>query len=320
MLILSDRIVASILDPISSRGQVVRALRERAEMRAGLSQPPSLFLRSAGAEWLYHVKGAYLVDGAIAGIRLGGFPQKNTTSRRLDMIVLTELESTSPLAIVATNTLMEFRVGAALAVAVEWLRSSSASILALVGTGRLARSVLRAIQATTPFPSIRVISRSPDSAKRFSHEMAAEGLEGLIAANSLEEACSGADVILTLTEADKPLIRAAWCGAGSLLVTAGGRQECEDRAILDADKIYVDDWEQCTMLGDIAVLHRQGKIREADVTGTLADVVAGKLVGRHSDLDRIVAVPQGLTILDVALSHFVYQRVKEQGIGQSVEW
>jgi ornithine cyclodeaminase/alanine dehydrogenase-like protein (mu-crystallin family) len=234
------------------------------------------------------------------------------------LLVLSDLATAAPLALVAETMLSTMRVGGTLALSIELLRAPSAQTLALVGTGRLARAAVVALQATCPFGEIRVASRSSEHRERFCGDLTTQGVVGLQPAMSLEAACSGADVILTITTANEPLIRADWCRPGSLLVTAGGGQECEDTAILGADRILVDDWAQCTLLGDLAVLHRQGKIAEHQIAGTLADVVAGCVPGRQSPAQRLVAVPQGLTILDVALGVYVYRIAMQRGLGTTV--
>jgi ornithine cyclodeaminase/alanine dehydrogenase-like protein (mu-crystallin family) len=320
MLLLTDKLVASLLDPTIAHTEVLKALKEKAHIRAGLSDPPSMFLRSDREDWFYHVKGAYLSAPALAGVRVAGYPGSKAASTRIDLLVLTDLRSAAPVAIVSTRSIVEIRVGAALAIAIEYLKSSSASVLALVGAGRLARATIRAIQAAIPFACIRLVSRSRDSATRFAHDMAADGIDGINIVESVEEACTGADVIVTLTAADEPLVYAEWCRPGNLLVTAGGSQECHESVVLRADKVFIDDWQQCTVLGDIAFLHKQGKIKQDDITGTLPDLIAGKTPGRSSDNERIVAVPQGLAVSDLALCSFVYREAVARGLGQSVEW
>jgi ornithine cyclodeaminase/alanine dehydrogenase-like protein (mu-crystallin family) len=211
------------------------------------------------------------------------------------------------------------RVGGALAITIEWLRAGAAETLAFIGTGKLASGAIRAIQATTPFRAIRVAARSRGSAERFCTALATD-IPALSAAGSVAEACDGADVIVTLSGADEPLIRAQWCRPGTLLVSAGGHQECEPDAVLGADRLFVDDWTQCTMLGDIATLYRQGRIAPTDVTGTIADVVAGKIAGRTSDSERIVAIPQGLMVMDLALCAFAWRAAQAERAGLCVAW
>ena len=318
--LISDEIVRSVLDPASARAEALAALEAQAAGRTGLSEPRSLFLRSKGPQWSYHLKGAYLETLDVAGFRIGATAQGAPQPVTSQLLVLTRLGTAAPLALICSAGLGELRVGAAIAITIELLRSSTARTLALIGTGRLAKSTVRAIQATMPFPEIRMVSRSWESAARFCAELVQAGVVGLAAVGGIAEACLDADVILTLTTASEALIRAEWCKQGSLVVTAGGRRECEDQVILQADKIFVDDWEQCTILGDLAALYREGKIDRADLAGSLCEIVAGKVPGRANDRERIVAVPQGLTLLDVALGHFVYRVAMEKGLGVDVDW
>lgn len=309
-----------MLDPVSARREIIRVLKAHAAKSTGLSDPPITQMQIDDPPALYVMKAAYLKESALAGMRMSGFPLNSRDMPRTQMMLLCELGSARALALVAIDSLTGYRVGGTLALTIENLRSSSAKTMALIGAGTLALGTVRAVQATTPFQSIRVAAKTQQSAERFCRYAVVEGIAGLSAASTVQRACEGADVIVTLSEANEPLIKTAWCGPGTLLVSAGGHQECEDRAILDADKIFIDDWRQCSLLGDVAVLHRAGKLCLADIDGTLADIVAGKIVGRATDEERIVAVPQGLTIMDLALCELAYRDAAKKGIGQTVSW
>jgi ornithine cyclodeaminase/alanine dehydrogenase-like protein (mu-crystallin family) len=318
VLWIPDDVVASLLDPLKARDYVIRALHSQATGQAGLSTPRSLTMRPEGTGASYQAKGAYLADTGVAGFRLAGTPRKVAGQRGMRLLLLNDLVSARPLALLAEHTLYRMRVGAAMAVAVEWLRMSHARRLGVIGTGWLAQPTVVAIQATTPFDEIRVTSRSPINREAFCESMARAGVPGVRAVATLEAASDGADVIITLTDANEPLVRTEWCRPGTLLVSGGGRQECEDDAILGADKIFVDDWEQCVINGDIAALHRRGLIGPERIAGSLADLATGKVRGRESDHERIVAVPQGLTLLDVAFAYHVYQAAQAKGLGTSL--
>jgi len=45
--------------------------------------------------------------------------------------------------------------------------------------------------------------------------------------------------------------------------------------------------------------------------------VAGKKEARHSSQERIIAIPIGMAICDIALGHEVLKRAKERGVGQN---
>jgi ornithine cyclodeaminase/alanine dehydrogenase-like protein (mu-crystallin family) len=238
----------------------------------------------------------------------------------MQLLLLSDLKTAAFLALVNCNQLSALRYGAMVALTIDALRSSSATRLALVGAGNLAGAAVQAIQAACPFHTIRVASRSGASSVRFCENMSAVGVADIEPCSSTEDACRGADVILTITNAEAILVRADWCEPGALLVSTGGRRECEPESILGADKVFIDDWDQCAVLGDIAALHGEGKFDREDITATLAEVITGRHPGRESDHERIVAVPQGLTSLDVALAHFIYRSAVERNLGTHVEW
>ncbi len=315
MLFISDAVVLSILDQKALTEQVKAALRSHAEGSTGLSDPRSLLLHSPGNKTFFHIKGAYLSNSDIAGFRLGGYPPRGSGHKGMNWQVLCDLKSAAPLAVVDAGTLFRLRVGATIAVTVEAFRSPNAKVFAAVGGGQLARASTLAMQALTPFRQIRVTDVYPEQRKGFIEQVSPKCPVEIVDCAGPAEACRGADVILTFTDANEPIVKAEWCGPGSLLISAGGAVECEEAAILGADKVFVDDWEQCTQLGDIADLYKKGKIQKQDIAGTIGEVVAGKVIGRARADERIVAIPQGLTILDVSLGTFVYERAKAMGLG-----
>lgn len=320
MLMIRESTAASLLDLEGVYDCVRQALAQQAMGRVDQSEPRSLFLKSEPHNNRYHVKGAYLADDLVVGFRVREFTHIPARSDEMQLILLSHLETAAFLALVSGDRLSERRYGATVALSIERLRPSDATTLAVIGAGNLARAAVEAIDAATPFQSIRVASRSPDSRRSLCEDMTALGVAGLEPAESIEAACDDAQVILTITNSEAELVRTEWCRPGSLVVSTGGRRECEPDVVLGADKVFVDDWEQCALLGDIAALYREGRFAPEDVTATLGDLVTGEHPGRESDDDRIVAVPQGLTSLDVALAHFVYRVALERNLGTEVEW
>lgn len=320
MLMVTEKIATSLLDLAKVRACVLDALEQQATGCVTQSEPRSQFLKSDEHSNQYHVKGAYLTKDLVAGFRIREFSHIPAQSAEMQLLLLSDLETAAFLALVSCDKLSERRYGAMVALTIDALRSSSATKLAVVGAGNLASAAVQAIQAACPFQTINVASRSGESRERFCKNMATIGVAGMVPCDSVEEACQEADVILTITNAEAVLVQATWCAPGSLLVSTGGRRECEPEAILGADKVFIDDWDQCAVLGDLAALHREGRFDREDSTATLAEVITGRHPGRESDRERIVAVPQGLTSLDVALAHFIYRSALEQNMGTHVEW
>ena len=49
---------------------------------------------------------------------------------------------------------------------------------------------------------------------------------------------------------------------------------------------------------------------------TIGDIVTGKKLPRHSNEERIIAIPIGMAICDISLGHTVYHLANQQGVGQ----
>ena len=317
---INEKTTGSLLDLAGVRDCVRTALEQQATDRVEQSDPRSQFLKSEDHNNRYHIKGAYLRDDLVAGFRVREFTHVPAQSDEMQLILLSDLETAAFLGIVSCDQLSERRFGAMAALTIDALQSANASVLAVIGAGALAKSGLEAIHEATPFTATRVASRSPESRETLCATLAEKGIKGIEPADSIEAACEDADVILTITNAEAELVHAAWCKPGSLLVSTGGRRECEPDAVLQADQVFIDDWEQCAVLGELAALHREGRFGPDDVTATLADVITGRHPGRQSDMARIVAIPQGLTSLDVALANFVYRAAVKQNLGTEVAW
>jgi len=317
VLYLSDADAVRHVGYADARRVVVEAMSDHCVGRASLSSPTSLTV-DGGSGTRFHVKGAVLRSADVVGVRLGGFPAQDPDGNRLMLLLLCEAGSSRPLALIEFESLSSLRVATAVAVCIERLRSSRARTLAVLGAGRLARAAIAAVQALTPFERVRVASRSVETARQLEASLSGSGIAGVTSAADPREACEGADVLLTLTSANQPLVSAGWCGPGSLLVSAGGRQECDPDAILAADRLFVDDWELCSRIGDIAPLHKSGRLNHDDIAGTIGEVVADRIPGRLSDSERIVAIPQGLAVLDVALGNLALVRARAHGLGLSL--
>ena len=52
------------------------------------------------------------------------------------------------------------------------------------------------------------------------------------------------------------------------------------------------------------------------IYATIGEIVAGPKPGRTADHERIVAIPIGMAICDVALAHLAYTKAVERQIGQ----
>ncbi|MFT5448067.1 MAG: alanine dehydrogenase [Gammaproteobacteria bacterium] len=77
------------------------------------------------------------------------------------------------LAVTEAGRLGTIRTGAASGVATRYLARDDASVLGMLGPGRLAQTQLLAMRAVRPLQTVRVFGRDADRREKFAREMAA---------------------------------------------------------------------------------------------------------------------------------------------------
>jgi ornithine cyclodeaminase len=225
------------------------------------------------------------------------------------------------MAIMDATLISAMRTGAATGVGAKYLARTDASKIALIGAGVQARTQLEAIKESVP--SLRLAHAYDlrmEAAQAFAEEMGSQlGIE-VQAVASPQAAVEDADVIVTATVADEPIVKDAWVKPGSFFAHVGSYQEEEEAVVSNSDVIVVDDWG--------AVLHREtpilakmyltGELSEADIHANLGEIILGQKTGRSTDADRIFYAPIGLGSEDVAVGSEVYRLAREKGLGRRI--
>ena len=132
----------------------------------------------------------------------------------------------------------------------------------------------------------------------------------------------GADTGIVIASERGPGLRGEWLSPGAQINAAGGnhwmRREIDEEAVLRSDVIVVDDLDQAKIeCGDLLWLEPRGTFRW-DMAKELQDVVAGRVKGRPSPSSITLFESMGLALEDIAAAHLVYDKAREQGIGQEL--
>ena len=138
-------------------------------------------------------------------------------------------------------------------------------------------------------------------------------------ASSAQEAVENADVIVTATTANTPLLKFDWIKKGCLVISLGMGQELDPGLVCQSNKIIVDDIELCRTIGDIAYLMNQGFLKEDQIYANLYEILTGIKKGRENRGETIVVVSQGMIGGDIALINHVYENALEKGCGKILE-
>lgn len=262
-------------------------------------------------------------DFEVCGIKwIAGFPQnpyKHNLPRGIGLLVINDSWTGVPLAIMDATLISAMRTGAATGVGAKYLARAGASKVALIGAGVQARTQLEALKESVPTLRLaQAYDVRAEVAQAFAEEMRGQLGIDVRAVPTAQAAVEDADIIVTATVADEPIVKDAWVKPGSLFSHVGSYQEEEEAVVLNSDVIVVDEWG--------AVLHREtpilakmylaGELSEEDIHADLGEIILGQKRGRRSDTDRIFYAPIGLGSLDVAVGTEIYRLAREKGIGR----
>ncbi|MBV9332732.1 MAG: NAD(P)-binding domain-containing protein, partial [Candidatus Eremiobacteraeota bacterium] len=130
-------------------------------------------------------------------------------------ILLYRTANGTPLAAMDGRLITEMRTAAVSAAVTRRLASPGSRVLALLGSGVQASAHLAALRCVRDLSEVRVWSRTHAHAQRFARE------HGVTAVPSPEDAVRGADVVVTATAAQEPVLRGAWLEPGTHVNAVG---------------------------------------------------------------------------------------------------
>ncbi len=268
---------------------------------------------------------ATLLPEKISGVKwISVFPANPTRYGRQNLsavFILSEIDSGFPVAFMEGTLASNMRVGAMGGVAAKYLSREDSKVIGLIGAGEQAKMTLAAIKAVRPaINECRVSAKTSEAEEQFSAEMQAlypdigfvqTGTDG-------QAAMDGADILVTATSAQAPLLKAAWMKPGAFYNHVGGWED-EYAVAKQCEKIVCDDWETVKhRTQTISRMYKDGELTDDDIYADLPDIVAGDNPGRETDDERTYFNAVGLAYIDVAIALSMYNRAKEASAGQAL--
>jgi ornithine cyclodeaminase/alanine dehydrogenase-like protein (mu-crystallin family) len=245
------------------------------------------------------------------------YGQQNLTA----VFVLSEIEKGFPLAVMEGTLASNMRVGAMGAIAAKHLAPPAPEVIGFIGSGEQAKMHLLAMKTVLPsLRECRVSAKTTPEEEQFIEQLAPilPEMEFVSAQTRGEAAIKDADVIVTATSAQAPLLKAAWMKPGSFYSHVGGWED-EYAVARQCDKIVCDDWETVKhRTQTLSRMYKEGLLRDSDVYANLDELVAGEKPGRENDGERAYFNAVGLAFVDVGIAWAMYQRAIERGLGQTL--
>ena len=237
------------------------------------------------------------------------------------IFVLSEIEKGFPIAVLDGTLTSNVRVGAMGAIAAKYLAPPEAEVIGFIGSGEQAKMHLLAMKTVRPtLKECRVSAKTVEEELDFIDQLSPilPDMKFMAAETNGQRAMDDADILVTATSAQAPLLKAAWVKPGSFYSHVGGWED-EYAVAMQCEKIVCDDWETVKhRTQTLSRMYKDGAISDADIHADLGEIVAGDKPGREHESERAYFNAVGLSFVDVAIALAMYDRAKGAGHGQEL--
>ena len=259
---------------------------------------------------------------------------KKGLPRSILTVMLNDVDTGAPLALMSANLLSSMRTGAIPGVAVKYLQKKGASVLGMIGAGVISRSCLLGIRETMPdLKEIRVYDLFPEKSAAFAESMKKEVDMELTPVATMREAVEGCDVVSVAASGIAPVeIADEWIKPGCVIVCTGAAMFSKEalmkhHVIFDNWKMH-KDWldelrdEPERLLGvnaghpsaKLLLMVARGEV-DADHMVSFGDLLVDPALGRQSEKDVFLFLTGGMGTEDVAWGCDVYREAVRLGLG-----
>ena len=224
----------------------------------------------------------------------------------LGVIVLSDAETSEPLALLDARSVTALRTGAVAAVAAAALAPAGPRTCGIIGCGLHGAWAARCL----------VASGAPGGVCHDPREDVAAALAAELGpgwrAGTLHEALA-CEVVTCVTPGSQPVVGVDDLVPGAHLNMLGADGPGKAEATIDAVAacaLFCDEWEQAAHGGELTGAVDAGRVRREDVTD-LGAVLAGDAPGRTSDYQTTLLDSTGLAIQDLAIAAAALAALRE---------
>ena len=310
---------AVALSPGDSIAAVEQALWEKALCHT--TMPPKHWLAPEPDRFFSAMSSALPAVSAAACKWQSGSPQNRRYGLPFitGLLILNDLETGAPLAVMDSTWLTAQRTAAATAVTARHLSKPNSRTLAVLGCGVQGRTNLAMTRLVCAgLGTVRAFDIVPEALQRYAAEMTAEHGVAVLQCRSPREAIENADIVVTcgpITSNPDRVIEPGWLSPGTLAVTLDYDCYWQPAALRAVDALYTDDRAQLEHLKEYGYF-----AAVAGLTAELGDVVAGLKPGRRSDKDVLISMNMGIALEDVAIARRIYDQAINRGCGAWLPW
>ncbi|WP_438314386.1 ornithine cyclodeaminase family protein [Sporosarcina sp. FA9] len=239
------------------------------------------------------------------------------------VVLLSDIKTGDPLALLEGSYLTNIRTGALSGVATKYLAKKNATKLGIIGTGEQAHGLCRAVLAARNIETIFVYNRSEEKAKKFAEITKELFGKDVVVCASADEVVQNSEILVTATTSTSPVFSAPLKpgihinAVGSFKPTM---QEIPSHALASASKVVVESIEAALEeTGDLQIPIQEGVFFEHEIHAELGKIISGELVGRENDEEITIFKSVGVAIVDIVIAKYFYEKALKQETGVIVK-
>lgn len=296
----------------------VIGLPEQAFMQKGhgkIEMPPKPGIHTMPDAFL-HAMAAFIPSLRSAGLKwVGGYPenQKRGLPYISGLLILNDVETGLPYAVMDCTWITAVRTGAATALAARHLARPESEVAGMLACGVQGRTNLEALASLLPIKRVYAYDIRPDVQERYVREMGEKLQLEVIGVAEPRQAVVDSDVVVTsgpILKHPIPTIERDWLRPGAFGSAVDFDSYWTGAALALMNRISTDDH------GQFQYYRSLGYFRQTpDPYADLGELVAGLKPGRQSDTERTLAINLGLALDDMAVAPEIFRRARERGLG-----
>jgi ornithine cyclodeaminase/alanine dehydrogenase len=290
------------------------AFQEKGQGR--VEAPPKPGIHPGGGDNFIHAMPAYIPGLNSAGIKwVSGFPENHRRGLPYitGLLILNDVETGLPLAVMDCVWITAMRTGAATAVAARRLARPDSSVAGILGCGVQGRTNTEALNVLFPLKKVMAYDVNREAAQRFARAISDRFQLEVIAVDHPQQAVTGCDLVVTagpILKQPHQTILPGWLEPGAFASLVDFDSYWHPAAMKQADKFCTDDTPQLRHYQQV------GYFQEIPpVHADLGELVTGRKPGRQTEHERTMTANLGLGMDDMAVAPTLYRRAQEQGIG-----
>ena len=229
------------------------------------------------------------------------------------VITLFDSETGTPIAFMDGETITAMRTAAGAILSIKMLARKNIKTIAIIGAGVLGESHLRMIGTLSGIEKIWIASRDISKAQALSAHAS-----HALAADSVQQAVSNADVVCLCTSSLGPVIKSEWLKEGVHITSVGYRPPGGElpRDLVENSHVFVES-KVAFSPPPVGSAELQGL--DVEFGTELGEVLLNQKPGRKNEQETTIYKSMGHAMEDLVAANLVYEKAIEQGLGKRVE-